>query len=93
MRGPTGPLLVNPGSVDNLLPKLRREIYDSVHIALQNIGGLPIAAGTHVHWALQNGIQGDHPLAPALAPMQAMLLETPSAGPSAPATTCVATIG
>ena len=86
-------MVVNPGAAGNFAPKLRCEIYNSVHVALQNMGSVPIAAGTHVHWALGNGLQGDHTLAVALAPMQAMLLENALRSSVRAGTTCTATIG
>lgn len=65
----------NPSAIQQLTPKVRCEVYAGVHIAFQNIGTLPIPAGTKVQWSLPSGAVGNYALGVTLNPTAWVLRE------------------
>jgi hypothetical protein len=67
--------MIDPGTLERLVPKVRCEVYVGVHIAFQNMGAMPIPLGTNVHWSLPGGAEGNYQLPVTLNPTEAVLLE------------------
>jgi hypothetical protein len=69
------PITLAPGALERLAPNLRCEVYLGIHIAFQNMGIVPIPAGTVAQWSLPNGASGYFQLPVTLNQTEAVLLE------------------